>query len=226
MTAVETGSGSRLGPTRARVLALLQDAGAAMDAPEIGRRLGMHPNSVRFHLDALTESGLVARDREPRSAPGRPKVTYASTAAAPDMTRRRYRMLAEMLSKVLQDNVPAASAVAERAGRSWSASLADSRSQGEPSPQGDPGVLVDMLDELGFASRVVDDGESLRVEVDHCPFLEVAAEHQDVVCALHLGLMRGVLQRMRSPIRVRDLEPLVAPSLCVAHLSTAGSEQE
>jgi predicted ArsR family transcriptional regulator len=55
--------------------------------------------------------------------------------------------------------------------------------------------------------------------VSHCPFLEVAEEHEDVVCAMHLGLMRGVLERREAPLGVRDLEPLVAPGLCLAHLS-------
>jgi predicted ArsR family transcriptional regulator len=40
-----------------------------------------------------------------------------------------------------------------------------------------------------------------------------------VICALHLGLMRGALARMRAPVSVDRLDPFVEPSLCVAHLS-------
>jgi predicted ArsR family transcriptional regulator len=47
----------------------------------------------------------------------------------------------------------------------------------------------------------------------------VAAQHQDVVCSLHLGLMRGVLAEVRAPLKTDRLEPFVEPSLCLAHLA-------
>lgn len=217
---MEDEENQRLGPSRARVLAVLQDAGQPMAADEVGERLGMHPNSVRFHLDALSSGGLVVRGLEARATPGRPKVTYAATAAAPQMARRRYRLLAGMLAGFLAEQVPHPAVAAERTGREWSRSL--------PLPDHRPGVaaeedalavLVGSLDEVGFESRAVHDAGALRIEVSHCPFLEVAEEHEDVVCAMHLGLMRGVLERREAPLGVRDLEPLVEPGLCLAHLT-------
>lgn len=210
----------RLGPSRARVLALLQDAGQPLSAHEVGDRLGTHPNSVRFHLDALVEAGLVVRGHEARATPGRPKVTYAAADTAPRVTGRRYRLLAGLLAGVLAEQVPDPAAVAERTGREWSRSLSlperDSRRDAETDALE---VLVGTLDDVGFESRAVDDAGTLRIEVSHCPFLEVAAEHDDVVCALHLGLMRGVLERRDAPLGVLDLEPLVEPALCLAHLT-------
>jgi predicted ArsR family transcriptional regulator len=119
----------------------------------------------------------------------------------------------------VREQLPAPEATAEKTGRVWSRSL--------ELPVGRPGstteqdaltTLTGALEDVGFDCRAVDDADAMRVEVTHCPFLEVAAEHQDVVCAIHLGLMRGVLERINAPIGVRDLEPLVEPSLCVAHL--------
>ena len=51
-----------------------------------------------------------------------------------------------------------------------------------------------------------------------CPFGELAAEHPSVVCRAHLGLMRGVLDTLRSPIEATALEPFVKPNLCLVHL--------
>jgi predicted ArsR family transcriptional regulator len=210
----------RLGPSRARVLALLQDAGQPLAAHEVGDRLGTHPNSVRFHLDALADAGLVVRGLEARATPGRPRVTYAVADTAPRVTRRRYRLLAGMLANVLADQVPHPAAVAERSGREWSRSLdLPERHPGQDAVQDALDVLVGSLDDVGFESRAVEDADALRIEVSHCPFLEVAEEHDDVVCAMHLGLMRGVLERREAPLGVRDLEPLVRPGLCLAHLT-------
>jgi predicted ArsR family transcriptional regulator len=212
--------GDGLGPSRRRVLALLQDAGRPMTAHEVGERLEVHPNSVRFHLDALAAEGYVVRDRESRSAPGRPSVTYAATPEAPPVARRRYPLLARVLAGVIDERLGDPAATSERAGRDWSRSLPlPGPGSGELTEALALDVLTDSLDEVGFDSRAVEDEEGLRIEVSHCPFLEVAADHEDVVCALHLGLMRGVLERVQAPVHVLELEPLVEPALCLARLS-------
>lgn len=204
-----------LGPTRARVLGALEESGRALSAAELGRLLEIHPNSARFHLEALTTAGLVRRGREGRNAPGRPKVLYTVTPAARS-GERRYQFLSEILTDLVQDAVPDAPAAAERVGRAWSRD----RPRAKPIGTEDEALstLVGELDEVGFVSRVVDEPESLRVEVSHCPFLEVAQGHNDVVCSLHLGMMRGVLDEVDAPLSVRELQPLVEPGLCLAHL--------
>jgi predicted ArsR family transcriptional regulator len=207
-----------LGPTRARVLALLQDAGEPMAADLVGDRLGMHVNSVRFHLDALAEAGLAARSRETRTGPGRPRVTYAATSVSPRTSPRRYDALAGLLAALVHDRVPSAPAAAEEAGRRWSRSMEAVAGLRASTEQEALDALVEVLDGVGFDSRAVDTDDALRVEVSHCPFLEVAADHEDVVCNVHLGLMRGVLERTGA-LEVVDLEPLVRPSLCLAHLA-------
>ncbi|MFZ5848055.1 MAG: helix-turn-helix transcriptional regulator [Actinomycetota bacterium] len=209
-----------LGPTRARVLALLQDAAEPMTAAAAGARLGLHVNSVRFHLDALTEDGLVTRRREERSTPGRPKVLYAAATTAPPVAHRSYRLLAEILTSFLADRLPDPGGSAEQAGEAWGRYLTPApepfRRPREPEALDS---LVQALDRMGFDSHVVDEPGSLRLEISHCPFLEVAAEHNEVVCSIHLGLMRGVLEQIGAPASVDTLEPLVEPSRCVAHLS-------
>lgn len=211
-----------LGPTRARVLALLQDAGQTMTAAAAGARLGLHVNSARFHLDGLTEDGLVERRREERSAPGRPRVLYAAITAVPGVAQRSYRLLAEILASLLSDKLPDPRTSAEAAGRAWGRNLSP-----PPEPLDRPhgpealNVLVHALDTMGFDSHLVDEPDSLRLEISHCPFLEVVDGHIDVVCSIHLGLIRGVLEQTQAPVSADTLEPLVEPSRCVAHLTRA-----
>ena len=214
-----------LGPTRTRVLALLQDAGGPMTASAVAGRLGLHTNTARFHLDALAEDGLVRRHREERSTPGRPKVLFAPASAAPTVAHRSYRLLAEILSSMLSDRLPDPAAAAEEAGRSWGRYLSV-----KPPPFREPeeaealGSLVEGLGRMGFDSHVVDEPGSLRVEISHCPFLEIAEENQPVVCSVHLGLMRGVLEQTGAPVTAESLRPLVEPSRCIADLARAGHD--
>ncbi|MGP1674531.1 MAG: hypothetical protein ACTS8Z_04880 [Candidatus Limnocylindrales bacterium] len=77
--------------------------------------------------------------------------------------------------------------------------------------------LVTLLDHAGFApERPAGAGDPIRLR--HCPFGPLAREHRDVVCGVHLGLMRGALREMGAPLDAVRLEPFVAPDLCVAHL--------
>ena len=66
----------------------------------------------------------------------------------------------------------------------------------------------------GFAPEPTVDGK----EVFFLRVREVA----DVVCAVHLGIMQGVLAELRSPaVTATRLEPFVEPHGCVAHLGKA-----
>lgn len=219
---IDAGSPRHLGAARGRVLALLQDAGEAMTSVEVAGRLAMHANSARFHLEKLADEGLVGRERESRSTPGRPRLLYRAAASVPP-AHRSYRLLAEILTGALTDQLPDPATGAHDAGQAWGRALMPPTTAGRhPDDTEVIDTLVASMDRVGFDSHVVVEPQSLRVEVSHCPFLEVAEQHHEVVCSVHLGLMRGVLEQAGGSVTVERLEPLVEPSRCIAHLSTLG----
>ncbi len=214
-----------LGPTRTRVLALLQDVGDPMTAVAAAERLGLHPNSARFHLDALADEGLVAREPDQRGGRGRPRMLYGPAPAAPRAAHRSYRFLAQMLSSVISEALPDPAGSARGAGEAWGRMLVPAGG-GVTEETEAVDALVASLDRVGFESRPVQDADGRRLEIAHCPFLEVAAERQEVVCALHLGLLRGAVEQLGAPLTVPRLDPLVAPGLCVARLGPAAQSRK
>ncbi|HET7174042.1 MAG TPA: helix-turn-helix domain-containing protein [Nocardioidaceae bacterium] len=219
----DDGVASRLGPTRARALALLRDADTPLSADEVADRLGLHTNTARFHLDALTRDGLAVRSTEGRDRPGRPHALFAAAPTAPDTTRRSYRLLAEILTSYLMRNVPDPDAAARDAGFAWGRYLAPARRPGRRLAAAEAvQVMVDQLDHIGFESHSDAGPEGTVLEINHCPFLELASEHRDVVCSVHLGLMRGLLTQLEAPIEAAELLPLVEPSRCIARLRPTG----
>lgn len=213
-------TGSPLGQSRGRVLDLLRAAGSPLGVREIADRTGLHPNTARFHLDGLVEAGLATREPQARATPGRPSMTYQAAEGSAPGGGRRYRLLAEMLTSLIAGTMPEPGKAAVAAGREWGAYLSE-----QPPPYQRPGAgeaierLVGITEELGFAPQAVADGEQHRLYLHECPFREVAQRHQDVVCSLHLGLMRGALAQMRAPVTADRLEPFAEPSLCIAHLT-------
>jgi predicted ArsR family transcriptional regulator len=198
---------------------MLRTSSSPLSIVEIANELGVHVNTVRFHLDSLVSDGKVEQVQPARRGPGRPPLMFR---AIPQMDRggtRHYRMLAEILAIDLAAQQDSSSR-AVAAGRAWGERLG--------SPVAPPGVdqsidhLVDLLDELGFEpERRAADGKQ-QLGLRHCPFLELAEQQSGVVCPIHLGLMRGALETWSAPVTVERLEAFVEPDLCLAHLTSAG----
>lgn len=220
-TLIDPNPGPVLGASRARVLDVLHAAGGPVGVQEIATRTGLHPNTARFHLDGLVEAALAERDVEERAQPGRPRMVYRARVADGTPNQRSYRLLAEMLTSLVSETLPQPDEAAVEAGEAWGRYLVE-----RPPPlqrvNADEGIrrLSTVLADAGFAPGPVPDADPTVIPLRHCPFREIAEQHRDVVCSLHLGLMRGVLGEIRAPVTAERLEPFVEPSLCLAHLRT------
>lgn len=220
LTRADPQTGPALGDSRAHVLALLQDRAEALSVAEAARHVGLHPNTARFHLDGLVEQGLAERETEQRDTPGRPRTLYRASMQSTHTGRRSYRLLAEILTSYLATQTPHASQAAQQAGSAWGRYLTE-----RPAPFRDVDAaaairqLTDILDDIGFAPEAATVAGDRRIVLHHCPFREVAEEHPEVACAVHLGLMRGVLSELKAPVEAASLDAFVEPNLCVTRLT-------
>lgn len=213
---MDRASRSRLGPSRAEVLDHLRESGAGASAAMVAAALGLHANTTRFHLDALAGQGLVHRELERRSVPGRPRVLYR---AVDGLAADPYRDLAGALVRHFAGPLEGRAALARRAGHAWG------REQRAGLVRTDPGQrplqrLVACMAGLGYAPRL-EAGNGLLV-LRPCPFAEIAGEDPEVVCQLHLGLIRGVLGDDQ-PVRVRTIRPWVTETRCEVQLTRASA---
>lgn len=201
-------------PSRVAVLQTLRRSDHPMGVREIAEVVGLHANTVRSHLALLTDRGLVRAAPEERDRPGRPRTLYTP---ADDDEQRDYRMLAEALVAHLCAVEDDRGEAALRAGRAQGERLVDSAG---PRPPVDAdtarAAVTDLLRQSGFRPRPSSDGT--RIDLRHCPFRELAEAAPDVVCGVHLGMMRGALERMRAPVEAVRLRPFATPGHCVAEL--------
>jgi predicted ArsR family transcriptional regulator len=179
-------------PTRARIFALLSELGRAAGTDELAERLGLHPNGVRVHLDILSSGGLIVRERV-RQARGRPRDqwTISPTAMPGGQSPSGYAQLGRWLVRALATAKVGIRDV-EATGREIGRELAPADQEGSPEQR-----LHGALAALGFApTRRFDAPDRMTYCLDNCPYRDVVHEKQAVVCALHRGITRGMLDTL------------------------------
>lgn len=205
------------GVTRARILAeLAHEDGLGIS--DLARRLGLHVNTVRAHLRDLAESGLVACAVGSTRRRGRPPFTYR-IAGEESVAARRYQLLARMLQELGAVLGSGGNSRLVEVGEEWGHHLVEAPRFGERSEQEAVRSLLAVLDEIGFSASLEPSGRHGRVAMRDCPFRELAREHSDIVCPLHLGVMRGVLDELGSGTTVARLEPFAREDTCFARLA-------
>lgn len=209
---------------REEVLQTLREAAAPLSIAEIADRIGVHKNTVRFHLDTLVANQRVEQAERAHRVPGRPPQLFQVTTGMDPTGPRHYQLLAQVLVDGLAAE-PDPSSKAADAGRAWGRRWAASSGDDETDPARHTDETPDsvtrltrMLDEFGFAPEQQGDGATAQIGLRHCPFLELAKTSAELVCPIHLGLMQGAMRQWRSTRTVDRLEPFVEPDRCVAHL--------
>ncbi|MGV0790947.1 helix-turn-helix transcriptional regulator [Mycolicibacterium sp. XJ1819] len=178
--------------------------------PDAARALGLHQNTVREHLDALVDLGLVERTTEAATGRGRPAALYRPSAADPAVPARDYAGLATALAGHLARNSADPERDARAAGAEWGRELAD----GAAGVGGDPRrTVLDVLTRLGFAPD--EDDPARGVALRRCPLLDAARRYPSVVCRVHLGIVEGLLESVAAPTGPGlDLIAFAEPGAC------------
>lgn len=208
-------------PTRLLIVVSLAEGPSTVQ--RLAEGAGVHPNTVRAHLDRLGEAGFVVSEREGPAGRGRPRILYrlSPDADAGDLAGRDYRMLAEVLIGIVRSQAGHdVKRVAVRSGEAWGRHLssADAPRPGrEPAPPEVAAYVVRLMDRLKFAPAVRKGKAGWTVLLHNCPYRELARENEDLICSFHLGLVRGVLKVLGAPMAA-DLEPHVEPDLCRVRL--------
>ncbi len=194
---------------------------------EIADTIGLHPNTVRPHLERMRDVGLVEVGAVARGEIGRPQHRYSLAVDAPSLGLEPpvmpvlARMVLAMAARLGAGPDDARAVGAEEGGRR-SAPYAAAPSSLE--------ALVSDLDRLGFdpvvsdayatdaaGNRIVDPDTAV-VAFANCPFGDLADQHAELVCSLHHGLVAGFVAGM-GDAEVREFCTLVDRTPCQVTVS-------
>ena len=221
-----TTGGSEHGGRRTHIIQLLRDTREPLSVADVAKAAGVHVNTARFHLESLVDAGLATRESEVRDQPGRRRVLYTGTL--PNQAHERaqgYRLLAEILTSTIASRYPDAGADMYEVGKEWGRYLTSRPTPFETFHEDEIAQrVVDKLDALWFAPELRRDGGRPHLLLHNCPFAESARRAPSVVCELHVGMINGSLEELRSTQRVVELEPQKRPHLCCGWLGPTPAE--
>lgn len=207
-------------PTRFRIFRYVLGAAGPVGVAELTDYTRLNHNAVRQHLAVLRDAGLVSETSESRTRPGRPRLLYA---VEPEAAGRiglpgPYEVLARLLGEVLRGGEDPET-VGWRAGLRRAGELrahhrdgrrGTSPASGQPEHRAADGEALEPLEaelaRAGFQPSRRDGPGRRELVLGRCPVAEVAAANRDTVCALHLGIAKGLAEGLGGP----GVEDLVA----------------
>ncbi len=209
------------GATRSRVLAAIRAASDPVDVDRLAADLGLHPNTVRFHTAALEEGGLVQRHEVASGQRGRPRAVFEPTAAGARSGERNYQLLAGILVDHLRETAADPIPEAVAAGRAW-ARRSFTEAERPRGRRSTTTALLDLFSDMGFDPEPRPAIRPREVVLRNCPFRADVETHQDLICAVHRGILDGLAEAAASSGTSQSryvLEPLVTPNRCLVRFS-------
>lgn len=175
-------------PTRARLFSLLGELRRPAGTAELAERLRLHPNGVRLHLERMEQAGLVARARARRGRGRPPDMWVIAAGARPGGgAPRAYQDLARWLARAIGSGRRGLRGI-EETGREIGGELA------RPGNANATETLEASLTALGFQpSQESAPADGVTFCLGNCPYRDAVRENQPVVCTLHRGITRGLL---------------------------------
>jgi predicted ArsR family transcriptional regulator len=227
-------------PTRNALYRTLAEAAGPLTTGQLADHVGLHPNTVRAHLDQLVTAGLVRADTVAHGGRGRPRHRFAvADRAAPrtvhplgmpdgprpgpgaggdPATDELARALVEV-ARMAGVDPQAVRRVGQRSGRD--------RVRGPAASSGDQAVtesleLVSGHEErCGFDPAVESLGDGRwRLSFNSCPYRRRPDEDDGVLCSLHHGTVEGLCAGT-GHLDVEDFTPTTDAHGCHAVLADA-----
>jgi Predicted transcriptional regulator len=168
---------------------------------DLVRTFGMHHSAVRIHLNRLHDAGLIiSKPIDRRGTVGRPQLVYLPNPTATSLTLppRNFELLARMALEFALASA-GTDLPAEEFATSWgNAYIRDGGQAGTHLSLPEAlDALVDELRGMGGSPMLAQlNGDGYALVEHNCLFGDVSSRYEPLVCSLHQGAIRGMLQEL------------------------------
>ena len=203
----------------ARRLAIVEALGEGpREVTELARMLGVHPTTVRAHLDRLLEAGVLEEEAGVPAGRGRPSRRYRLREPLLAGDPEVQLFVGSLVSLLSEAYGKEAVAAAEEEG------LQRGRQLGGNSPHSFEKAVrevVKTLNRLSFdPAPALQRDDGVTIDIRHCPY-GVDPDDPDgaIVCAFHKGLVQGLAETVSGQDVGVRVQPFISPDRCQVQLS-------
>jgi predicted ArsR family transcriptional regulator len=215
-----------LSKARARILELVANGPCTVSS--LAMLTGQHENTIREHLDALVDEDLTIKYQSAEHLRGRPAWFYRLSDDRDQVRTGEYAGLASALAGSIARSSAHPGDDAIEAGRAWARELVR---HSELKPVVNHGQLakvsaiatrrkvISLLNRLGFAPK--QNAGLTKNKLTRCPLLDATRQYPDIICNVHLGIVRGALSEFgatSTEIDKADLQPFSEPGACILRM--------
>lgn len=218
--------------SRAELLQALRDASGELTIADLSEECGLHPNTVREHLNLLIAAGFVTRKSASDGGRGRPRMVYTfnSSGSLPNQRSQKDTEAISLLCRVLAAQAASLGKyhtwqMVEQGATDWIKQFSVVPPETRADTVEEALAVVEQLLELRGFQPTRGEGDQT-VVLHHCPYSDLAVEQQQVVCGAHLGLIRGSLHQLNSPVTAVFTEIDPETPRCVVQVVSARQQPE
>lgn len=217
----------KLSPKQREVLDVLNSFPDGAKAMDIAKKLDMHVNTARGHLEELVAKEAIRVVTAPAKGRGRPSLIFKTRVPDNRAVAQEYITLIELMASMLGDvnedamKDPKLRARAQAIGTQWATVMGIKHGEWSNTEE----VLTPLLRrmrEMGFdpTELIPEDtsaaDENKEIALNSCPFIVDNKRPSSFVCAIHEGFIQ---ESLGATTKVQlELKPLNAPGTCKVHV--------
>jgi len=197
-------------PTRYSIYQYLIMYRKDVNVMEIAEKFDIHPNVARMHLSKLEDIHLVRSHAKKTGKGGRPGRVYSLSDELIELNfpSRDYKTLASIaIESMAALGEPGRQALYET-GKKYGNEviMGELKTKAEPSMQEKINILEDAGKMLGLYSSFTynEEEHSISFNINNCPFKEIAASNNIMVCNMHSSFLKGMFEALFDNIQLKE----------------------
>lgn len=190
-------------PTRFNIYQYIIQNHQAVSVLHMAKEFDIHPNVARLHLSKLEEIKLITSHFERTGKGGRPSRLYELSDEVIELTfpHRDYKLLSSIaIESFVELGEPGRKALYQT-GKKYGLEII--KQNAIPNPDvltveekikilEDAGTMLGMYPQFEYESNT----KSISFKINNCPFKEVVAQDQTMICNMHHSFLEGMFEAL------------------------------
>jgi len=203
-------------PTRFNIYQfLLEHQDEPVTVLNVAEEFDIHPNVARLHLSKLEEINMVTSHFERTGKGGRPSKLYllSDNVIELNFPHRDYKMLSSIAIETLVNLGNVGIQALYDTGKKYGQQIIEKSTQNVSSLTDltidqkialleDAATILGMYPQFHYDEQT----KSITFHINNCPFKEVTAHNQSMVCHMHHSFIKGMFNELFTDIELIELE--------------------